>query len=462
METTIFKLKNSLRSVILLITMLLLNSLSYSQTTGSIGGSVVDASDKSSIVGAIIKIENSNQGAESDINGEFVILNVDVGTYTLEASYIGYRKNIITNVKVSVDKRIKIDFLLTDTSFATPEIEIIADRSGIEVYQSGIVIETDRIENTGLRGISNIVSQTAGVVQDERGDAINIRGGRDNETQIIIDGMSTNNPIDGTVTNTNVANSLIQEITVLTGGFGAEYGNALSGVINVTTKSGTKEYSGSIEAITDEFAGDWMKTTSQGYNLYNVSFGGPLIPTEDLAKVINFYGGVERQWLQVRAPSWISDKLFPEDKVLPNDGQDSWFYSGRLNINISQIKDSKVPINLRFGALISENNQRRWQSGFTKTNSYHNPFWNFEDKQFYGRIIHEITSKFFYELQGSYFESKFERGDPFFRDNLTFYGDTNHVPILPIQGAWTVPDPNTGNVFQTAGVVYPRYEKNEI
>ena len=128
-----------------------------------------------------------------------------------------------------------------------------------------------------------------------------------------------------------------------------------------------------------------------------------------------------------------------------------------LNINLSEIKNSKVPINLKFGALVSENHQRRNQMGYLKTNSYHNPYWDFEDKTFYGRIIHNVTNNFFYELQGSFFESIFERGDPFFRENVTYYGDTNRVPILPIQGAWTVPDPNTGSVFQTAGVVYPRY-----
>ena len=458
-DITIFKILSLLLFALLYFTPI----NSFSQTTGSIGGRVVDASDNSPLPGASLKIEGSNQGAITNDNGEFVILNVDVGTYTVEASYIGYNTNRITGVKVSVDARTKADFELSSALIQTEVITVEAERKGIDVEQSGRLIESETIERQGTRGITNIVSQTAGVVQDERGDAINVRGGRDNETVIIIDGVVTNNPIDGSVSNANVANSLIQEIAVLTGGFGAEYGNVLSGVINVTTKGGTEVYSGSIEAITDEFAGDWMKTISQGYNLYNVSFGGPLIPTKELSRVINFYGGVERQWLLVRVPSWITDKMSVfEDGILPNDGQNSWFYSGRLNINLSEIKNSKVPIDLKFGALISENHQRRNQMGYLKTNSYHNPYYDFDDKTLYGRIIHNVSSNFFYELQGSFFESIFERGDPFFRDNITIYGDTNHVPILPIQGAWTVPDPNTGNVFQTAGVVYPRYEKNEI
>ena len=452
---------------------------SFAQTTGSIGGIVTDVTDGSPLEGASIKIEGSNQGAITDANGEYVILNVDVGTYNIEASYIGFNTEKVTGVGVSVDSRTKVNFALISSEITTEVIVIEAERKGIDVEQSGRLIENETIERQGTRGITNIVSQTAGVVQDERGGQLNIRGGRETDNVIIIDGIVTNNPIDNTTTSANIANSLIQEIAVLTGGFGAEYGNVLSGVINVTTKGGTDVYTGSIEAVTDEFTGDWIKTTSQGYNLYNFSFGGPLIPTEKLSRVLNFYGGVERQWLKVRNPSWIADDLF-EDGIIPNQGEDSWTYSGRLNFNLSEIQGSKIPIDLKFGALVSESNERRWINGFTATNSYHNPFWDYDDQQFYGRIIHNVASNFFYELQGSYFVSKFERGDPFFRDQVTLYGDTvgylklqhgndwrshwnpDYDPLLPIQGAWTVPDANTGNVFQTAGVVYPRYEKNDV
>lgn len=466
-------------SLFLFALLLLFPVTSYSQTTGSIGGIVTDVTDGSPLEGASIKIEGSNQGAITDANGEYVILNVDVGTYNVEASYIGFNTEKVTGVGVSVDSRTKINFDLSSSEITTEVIVIEAERKGIDVEQSGRLIENEQIERQGTRGITNIVSQTAGVVQDERGGQVNIRGGRSTDNILIIDGIVTNNPIDGSTTSANIANSLIQEIAVLTGGFGAEYGNALSGVINVTTKGGTDMYSGSIEAITDEFAGDWMKTTSQGYNLYNFSFGGPLIPTESLSRVINFYGGVERQWLQVRNPSWIADEMF-EDGIIPNYGEDSWTYSGRLNVNLSELKGGKIPINFKFGALVAESNERRWINGFTATNSYHNPFWDYDDQQFYGRIIHNVSSNFFYELQGSYFNSKFERGDPFFKDQVTLYGDTvgylklqygndwrrhwtpDYDPLLPMQGAWTVPDPETGGVFQKAGVVYPRYEKNDV
>jgi hypothetical protein len=374
MKTKIYKFKNTLSFIFILVFIFSVSSVSFSQTTGSIGGMVVDAYDNSPLSGATIKIEGSNQGASTNDNGEFIILNVGVGTYTLEVSYIGFNINILTGVKVSVDARTKVDFELTSAEIKTEVIIVEAKYKGIDVEQSGRLIENEQIEHQGIRGLTNIVSQTAGIVQGERGGGINVRGSRGNESVIIIDGVVTKNPIDGSMTNTNVSNSLIQEIAVLTGGFGAEYGNVLSGVINVTTKDGTDMYSGAIEVITDEFTGDWIKTTSKGYNLYNFSFGGPLIPTQELSRVINFYGGVERRWLLVRNTSWISDQLF-EDGIIPNYGENSWFYSGKLNINLSELKNSKIPLNIKFGAMVTDSDQKRFVTSFIKTNSYHNPFW---------------------------------------------------------------------------------------
>lgn len=449
---------------------LFLSVTAYSQTTGSISGSVVDENNLP-LVGATVKVQNSGLGAETDGSGEFLILNVDVGSYTLEIRYVGYATQIINNVKVSVDQKTKLGVIKMSTTseFTTGDIVITAERKGIDVEQSGRQINQEQIENSGIRGITNLVSKTAGVVQDERGGAINIRGGRNSENSIIVDGVATTNPVDGSST-ASVPNSLLQEISVLTGGFGAEYGNALSGVINVTTKSGTEVYTGSVEAQSDVLAGDWIKTKSQGYNLYNISFGGPLIPSKDLSRIINFYGSAERQYLGVSNPSWIADQLFPETGVIPNFTKSVWSYSGRLSINLSDLK-KPIPVNFRFGASVTNTNQQRVLMSFIKENSFRNPLEKIEDNLFYGRISHNVSSKFFYELQANYYSSKNTLADPFFQDEWFKYGDTNFVPGLAYvgpdpyqnyQGTALNPDPLTGNVFRTPYSVYNNYDKKEI
>jgi len=443
---------------------LFLSVTAYSQTTGSISGTVVDEKNQP-LIGAIVKIvEKAGLGAETDANGEFIILNVDVGTYTAQISYVGYTTKTVSDIKVSVDQKNKIGVIqLTTGEFTTEVIGINAERTGIPVEQSGKLISSEQIENSGIRGITNLVSKTAGVVQDERGGQINIRGGRSSENLIIVDGVSTSNPLDGTST-ASVPNSLLQEISVLTGGFGAEYGNALSGVINVTTRGGTELYSGSMEAITDAFAGDWIKTTSQQYNLYNISFGGPLIPTKNLSKIINFFGSVERQYLGVRSPSWIADKVFP-DGIIPNYNLNSWSYSGRLGVNLTDLKNS-IPINFRFGALITNQVGTRWLNGTNfgtwKTNSFRAPGEEINDRQLYGRIIHNVSNKFFYELQVNYYQTQNLLSDPFFKNNWFAYGDTNSVPGLTNQGTVLTSDPAYAGLFSFPNRVYNLVQQSDV
>jgi len=104
--------KGFLSVIIVTISFLFVNSSSYAQTTGSIGGVVVDATDNLPLVGAIIRIVGTNKATETNENGEYKLINVDVGTYSVEASYVGYDNLIKQNVSVSVDKITTVDFIL--------------------------------------------------------------------------------------------------------------------------------------------------------------------------------------------------------------------------------------------------------------------------------------------------------------------------------------------------------------
>lgn len=467
---------------IIFITLVLGSSIAFSQTTGSIGGVITDANGNAPLVGATIKVVGSNMGAVTDDNGEYVIINIEVGTYTLEASYIGYEIKRVTGVKVSVDQRTKINFQLPVAGISTETIVIEAERKGIDVEQSGRLVTQESIDNAGLRGITNIASKTAGVITDERGTNINIRGGRSSENLIIVDGVATTNPLDGT-SSAYVPNSLMQEVSVLTGGFGAEYGNALSGVINVSTRRGTDKFSSSAEVISDIPSGDWIKTVSQGYNLYNFTLSGPLIPVSGLANVINFAGAVERTWQKSYQLSWITDKLYTKDffknssdpkmqnyndKITPNNAQSNWNYSARLNINLTETK-AKIPINFRFGFSETDNTRRFFQSSYMLNNSDRMPRAEQMDQQIYGRLIHNVSNKFFYELQFNRYRTVTELGDNYWWDNLYAYGDTIANPFLaPLsnqggqQGSTISADPNTQNMFAKANTVYGGYSKSDV
>ncbi len=419
-------------------------------TTGKITGKIVDSKDKAPLTGATIKVNGTNQGANSDENGEYTILNVDVGTYVVTATYIGYDLQSIPDVKVSADLTTTVNFALktTGSEIVTELIEIVGKRNAISPDQSGQIIDKEFIDNSGIRGIENIASTTAGVVQDEKGTNVNIRGGRTNETAVIIDGVLTTNPLNGK-SSAFVGNSTLEELAVLTGGFSAEYGNVLSGVINVTTKGGTDIYTGSIEGITDQFSG---KSISQGYNVYNFSFGGPLIPSKKLSRFINFYAGVERDFSLVDNPVWISDQLGLNNNVLPGFSNSRWSGNGKLNVDLQEL-NKKLPIQLKFGTNISDTHRRRYINGNMLYNFASNPEILEKNNQYYGKVNHQISPKVFYEVQLNYFKVSSDEQDPNFKDNFYMYGAANG-------GANPPADPHLYGLFSVPGTVRNNFAKS--
>lgn len=407
-------------------------SLDKNGTTGKITGKVIDAKDKAPLIGATIKVDGTNLGAISDENGDYTILNVDVGNYKVTASYIGYDPQSISDVKISADLTTQVNFTLkmTGSGITTEEIEIVGKRNAISPDQSGKIIGQEFIDNSGLRGIENIASTTAGVIQDDRGANINVRGGRNNETAVIIDGVLTTNPLDGTST-AFVSNGVLEELSVLTGGFSAEYGNVLSGVINVTTKGGTDKFSGTMEAITDEIM---PNDVSQGYNVYNFSVGGPLIPTKKLSRFINFYGGFERDWSLVANPSWISNDLQLSNNVLPNYTLGRWSGNAKLNFDLQEV-NKDLPVQVKLGTSLSNTDRRGWIQSYVLFNSHRNPLIQEDNQQYYAKINHQLNSKMFYELQFNFFDAKYEEGDPQFGGDFYSYGDPSKVAGLTVPGS---------------------------
>ena len=184
--------KGFLSVIIVIISYLFVNSSSYAQTTGSIGGTVIDANDNTPLEGAIVRIVGTNKATQTNENGQYVLINVDVGTYSVQADYIGYDSIIVQNIKVSVDKVAEVNFRMGEKNILVIEGgTITAQRSALDVTQTGSIVTGEQIENRGTRGIQNIAAQTSGVVTDERGQNINVRGLRSNENQVIIDGVST-------------------------------------------------------------------------------------------------------------------------------------------------------------------------------------------------------------------------------------------------------------------------------
>jgi uncharacterized protein YfaS (alpha-2-macroglobulin family) len=155
------------------------------QAANTIMGRVTDFKGKYPLKGAIVKVEKTPYGSETDSTGSYVIKNVPAGSYSVKCSYLGYETMVVTNVIVTSTTGFTVDFALSERVVVADMIEVIGKRNVLSPDQSGRIITEEVIVNTGIKGIENISSKTAGIVTDELGYSINIRGGRTNETAII-------------------------------------------------------------------------------------------------------------------------------------------------------------------------------------------------------------------------------------------------------------------------------------
>ncbi len=210
-------------------------------TTGKISGQVVDKKTGSPLPGASIQIVGTSLGDAADVNGNFVILNVPPGTYSVRASVVGYSAVVQSNVRVLIDLTTTVDFkgtnALSEEAIQAGEVTVVAERPVVQPDIAGNVanISAVEIENLPRTSVAQIVDLQAGV---EKGFVI--RGGGRDQINFSVDGLSMRDGRDNQSFN-SISYTAIDEVQVQTGGFNAEYGNVRAGQVSVVTKEGSRD-----------------------------------------------------------------------------------------------------------------------------------------------------------------------------------------------------------------------------
>ena len=253
-------------------------SNSYCGTTGKVAGIVRDKNTNELLIGVNIIIIGTMMGAASDIDGNYYILNIPPGVYELKASLMGFASTTVQNVRISVDQTTKINFELGEEAVELGDVIVTALKPIVrkDLTSTEAKISGDQIKLLPLEDVQSVVNLQAGVVDGH------FRGGRINEVKYLIDGVSVIDAFSGTST-LEAEVSTIEEVQVLTGTFNAEYGEALSGVVNQITKIAGDRYQGNFSF----FAGDYVSTRTDVYSnveslspisIYNIqgSLSGPV------------------------------------------------------------------------------------------------------------------------------------------------------------------------------------------
>ncbi|MCX6138688.1 MAG: TonB-dependent receptor [Ignavibacteriales bacterium] len=206
----------------------------FAQNAGKIAGRIIDAKNKEPLPFANIVIRGTSLGTSSDADGNFFILNVPPGVYDLAASLIGFRGVVQQEVIVSVSRTTTINFSMLETLVQSQEVVVTATRPDVEREKSStseIRRGEDVVNVPGIQDISDVLALNADVSDGH------FRGGRDNEELYNLQGMGIMNPFSS-ASAFNPIMSAVEEVEVITSGFSAQYGNAQSGIVNITMKEG--------------------------------------------------------------------------------------------------------------------------------------------------------------------------------------------------------------------------------
>jgi len=224
-------------------------------SNGKITGKVAEKETGSPAIGVNVVLIDTYLGSATDENGRFTILNIPPGTYSIRVDAIGFATITMKDVRVTTAQTTELSFTLEEAVIEGQEVTVIAERPLVQkdLTASQRVTTAKEIEDMPVESFLGVLTTHAGVSQSA-GGALHVRGGRSNEVGYYIDGVSVSNPFYTNSLAVNVSNKALEEMKLVSGAFNAEYGNAMSGVVNVTIKDGGKNYDGSLSYYTGDYS----------------------------------------------------------------------------------------------------------------------------------------------------------------------------------------------------------------
>ncbi|RPH92905.1 MAG: TonB-dependent receptor, partial [Calditrichaeota bacterium] len=214
----------------------------WAATTGKIAGKVIDKETREPLPGANVTIVDTRYGAATDGDGDFFIINIPPGKYTVKSNMMGYGSVQYTDVVISINSTATLNFQLSPQVIEGEVVTVTASAISFKKDQTSSVrhVSSDQIDVLPLQDLSDVIQMQAGVVEGH------FRGGRLGEVSYMVDGVPVNESFSGTSSTITIENDVVKDLEVITGTFNAEYGRAMSGIVNAVTKDGSDQIHGRI------------------------------------------------------------------------------------------------------------------------------------------------------------------------------------------------------------------------
>ncbi len=305
-------MKTILKFILLLLLSAALLSAQTNSITGTIKGKLIDKDTRTPLIAANIMILNSVKGTSTDLEGNFELANLPVGSYTIKFSYIGYEPVTRTDVIVRPERITFQEVELVSTSLQTDSIVVTGGYfSDSEIQPNSITSfsyeEIRRAPGSG-GDVSRILMSLPGIAKvNDQSNSLIVRGGSPIENSFFIDNIEIPNinhfPMVGSsggpIGLLNV--DFIRDVDFYSGGFNSQFGNRLSSIMDIKFREGNREefetqlnlsfqaIGGIIEGPINNGKGSWFLSARKSY--LDIIFES-VAPGEALPNYADFQGKV--------------------------------------------------------------------------------------------------------------------------------------------------------------------------
>lgn len=434
--------------------LVLLSYAAFSQASGALRGRMIDKTTKEPIAFGNIVVEQSGGkqmgGAATDYDGYYTIKPLQAGTYIVKATVVGYKPAMIQGVVVTTDNLTDLNIemestTITITTFVVTDYVVPLIKK--DQTTSGGTMTDKEISKMSGRDASSVAATVGGVFKED-GGSTSIRGARTDGTVTYIDGVKVRG-------SSSLPKSALEQVTVITGGTPAQYGEATGGIINITTKGASRIFEGGLEMVTSQFL------DAYGYNLLGFNLQGPLIKGKKDSKssLLGFFLAGEILYEKDNYP-FATGVYKAKDDVLANleanplrpSGTGFGSYQNAAFVRLSDLEKMKskiespshgINLSTKIDVTTTENTQLTFGASASYDNSiaYIHDYSLFNYKNFpqsistTWRVFGRFTQKFptdtaskslikniYYQIQADYSKYNNTVQDPDFKDNLFKYG----------------------------------------
>lgn len=402
---------------------IILFSLSFSvfAQTGKIAGRITDAANGEGIPFVNVVVAGTTQGAASNLDGDFSIINLKPGVYSVKISAIGYNSVTYQNINVSTGLTTALNAKLSSNAVTiSQDVVVVAERPMVQkdLTASTSIMSDQLISELPVTEVGDLLQLQAGITKGGGGE-LHLRGGRSGQIAFQIDGVPITDAYDGSNV-IDVSTNSIKELQVVSGAFNAEFGQAMSGIVNIVTKDGNDNFSGSLQT----YVGDYASTKEDKFwNIKDInpaairnfegSLSGPIIP-DNLFFFVNgryfyntgyLYGkrdflvtdyARERDASQGKFAIYRGDTTKANGDYVPMNANDRIFgqakltyrLAGGIRLSYNYILDKQQYQDYDGNnRLTPDNNLHRFKKGYSNTLS----------------LNHALSASTFYTLNLSYF-----------------------------------------------------------